>query len=125
MNVDGMNVDGQFAASVAADGDGTAIVSARGELDAYAAAPFSDTLVRLAQDGAFSRIVLDFSDVTFLDSSGLRVLLGAARLASERGGRLMLVASDLRVVKVVRLTGTAGVLDLRPTLAEVLDGGGP
>jgi anti-sigma B factor antagonist len=111
-----------FVASVAADGIGTAIVSARGELDAYAADPFSETLSRIAQDAGFGHIVLDLSDVTFLDSSGLRVLLGAARLASERGARLTVVASDIRVVKVVRLTGTAGVLDLRPTLAEALDG---
>jgi len=111
-----------FVASVAADGDGTAIVSAQGELDAYAAEPFSETLSRIADDAGFRRIVLDFSDVTFLDSSGLRVLLGAARLASERGAQLMLVANDLRVVKVVRLTGTAGVLDLRPTLGAALNG---
>jgi anti-anti-sigma factor len=111
----------QFVASVASDSNGTAIVTARGELDAYAAPSFSETLDRIAQNNGFARIVLDFSDVTFLDSSGLRTLLGAARAAAERGGSLVLVANDLRVVKVVRLTGTAGVLDLRSTLAEVLD----
>lgn len=111
----------EFVATVASKGEGTSIVSGRGELDSYAAPRLSKTLLRVAQDADVQRVVLDFSDVTFLDSSGLRALLGAARIASERGAQLILVANDPRVVKVVQLTGTAGVLDLRPTLAEVLD----
>jgi anti-anti-sigma factor len=109
-----------FVSSVAADGDGTAIVYGRGELDAYSARPFAETLERVTDNGDLDRVVVDFSDVSFLDSSGLRVLLGTARRLAERGGKFVLVAKDVRVVNVVRLTGTMDMLDLRPTLAEAL-----
>jgi anti-anti-sigma factor len=45
--------------------------------------------------------------VTFLDSSGLRVLIGAYKEAEERGGRLRLRSPSDGVVRLLEITGLA------------------
>jgi len=55
-------------------------------------------------------VVADLSEVTFLDSSGLGVLVQAHRTATERDTRLLVVASP-PVRKLLALTGLDTVLD--------------
>jgi len=55
-------------------------------------------------------MIVDLSRVTFLDSSGVGVLVQAHRVATERDTRLLLVASE-PVRKLLRLTGLDTVLE--------------
>jgi stage II sporulation protein AA (anti-sigma F factor antagonist) len=110
----------RFVVTVADDGDGTAIVAAHGELDSYAAEPFNDTLRSIVKDASFRRVVLDFSKVTFLDSGGVAVLFDAAKLASSRDALLTLIANDVRVTKIVELTGLGRMLDVQKSVADVI-----
>ena len=55
-------------------------------------------------------MALDFGDVTFMDSSGLHVLLATTRRAAEVGADLRLVSVSARVQRLLELTGTDGVL---------------
>ncbi len=87
-----------------------------GELDLYSA-----DQVRRAVDGAMARhgvsdLVLDLSEVSFLDSSGVGVILGRYRRTRESGGRMALVAPPERLRPVLEL---AGILQLVPAAASV------
>jgi anti-anti-sigma factor len=85
-------------------GDGFTVVTIRGELGIAAAPALREQLLVLLASGA-NRIVVDLSRVTFCDSSGLAVLVGAARRASLLGGVLRLAAAPPSVLVVLRLTG--------------------
>jgi anti-sigma B factor antagonist len=80
-----------------------------GELDMSTAEELSD---RLRQNGARSHpLVLDFTAVSFMDSSGLRVLLEAAQ---DRGddGRLVILHPTQQVQRVLEISipgGTPGL----------------
>jgi anti-sigma B factor antagonist len=80
-----------------------------GEIDFTSSGPVQSTLLAMILPGG-GAVVADLSQVTFLDSSGLGVLVQAHRTAMERDNRLLVVASS-PVRKLLRLTGLDTVLD--------------
>ena len=80
-----------------------------GEIDFTSAGPLQATLTAMVLPGG-GTVVVDLSDVTFIDSSGLGVLVQAHRSALERDTRLLVVASS-PVRKLLRLTALDTVLE--------------
>ena len=58
--------------------DSTHVLSLRGEIDALTAPKLGSRLFGFAEDGARG-VVVDLSDVTFMDSTGIGVLMNAPR----------------------------------------------
>ena len=77
-----------------------------GELDDQCAAATAETVRRLAAADPTAPFDLDLSDVTFIDSIGLRELL---RLR-QRVPMLRVVAVNTRVQRLLEITGTAELL---------------
>ena len=102
--------------------DDRTIVSAAGELDAHSAPALEAELNRLTAVSGAS-VVVDLSDVAFIDSTGLGVLVTTLKHVREVNGRLDVVVSRPRVLKVFTLTGLDGVIPLHSTLDEALAGG--
>lgn len=81
----------------------------RGRYDASHAADFARQLDTLIDAGA-QRIILDFSEVAYISSSILRVLVLAHRKISALQGDLVLVNVPPRVMRVFHLVGLDRVL---------------
>jgi len=97
--------------SVARRTNGTAVVSVRGQVDVYTADRLWET-VDEALAGAPSELIVDLSRVTFIDSTGLSVLVRAhKRLKSMRASVVVRGASN-QVVKVLEITKLNKVLSL-------------
>ena len=64
-------------------------------------------------------LILDLREVTFLDSSGLRLVLRLDRRQREGGGRLVVVRGGRRVARVLELTGAEGELELVDDPGEI------
>jgi anti-anti-sigma factor len=92
-----------------ASDDGSVTVTLRGELDLASAGALQERLTAVEQ-AAPSLIVLDLSDLSFIDSSGLRVLLLADGRAREDGRELVLTHSSDAVQRVFEMTGTRDLL---------------
>ena len=73
-----------------------------GEIDAYTEALARDAL-KFASDSGDLRV--DFSRVTFIDSSGLRVVLEVHQKLSREGRRLVLVDPTPSVTRLIRVAG--------------------
>ena len=87
------------------DQDGRrAVVSVRGELDAYSAPRLEDEIARLVADRV-DDVVLDLSQTGFLDSSGLRAILTAQRQLAESNGQMGLRAPSEPVKRLLEITG--------------------
>lgn len=74
-----------------------------GELDLATAGAVEDALVS-AEAGDANAIVVDLSGLTFIDSTGLRLLVGAANRSRADADRLMLLKGPPAVQRVFRLT---------------------
>ena len=89
------------------DGPG-ATCHAVGVLDIGTVAIFREAIEPLVQPGR--ELVIDMSEVTFCDSTGLGAIVGLYRLANEAGGSLVLRSPTRRVAAVLAMTGVDQVV---------------
>jgi anti-anti-sigma factor len=92
--------------------DGRVDVTPRGELDMASAPELEQSIMPRLQEGAW--VLLDLRSLDFIDSSGLRVVVGAHRAAEERGGRFTCVrgAPGTTVHRIVEIAGIDGVIEM-------------
>ncbi|GAA0627991.1 hypothetical protein GCM10009547_34500 [Sporichthya brevicatena] len=92
------------------------VAHVRGELDAHTAPVLRSVLSDLADQGA-TDVIVSLRDVTFVDSSGLGVLVGGLKRLRTVGGTLRLAAINERVLRVVRITGLDTVFEIHPDVS--------
>ena len=92
-------------------GDGAHIIRVRGEIHVSTAPEFAQHLSDVVESGK-TAIVLDMSDVEFIDSTGLSVLLNGLRLVGQRQGRLALVCTNPTVLRLFQITNLDSTFDI-------------
>lgn len=88
-----------------------------GELDAYTVSTFRDALSGLATQ---PRLVIDLSDVPFMDSAGLGALIGGIRRAREHGGEVAVACSRPTLTRLLHTTGFDRIVPVTETLDEAV-----
>ena len=84
--------------------DGTTVrLALAGELDIASAERVERELQRIELDGA-ATIVLDLRALTFLDSTGLRIIVAADARAREHGRRLVVIQGPDAVQRILHMT---------------------
>lgn len=91
--------------------DSHPFVRVRGELDFATAPILRDTLRKLLSEGA-EEVTLDFREVTFLDSEGLKVLLQAYRQLHARGGSIKVWGCSRFVARTFEILGVDRRFDI-------------
>lgn len=104
--------------------DGITLVTLGGELDIYTVAGFRQDLESV--DPASELLVIDLTDVTLLDSSGLGALISLLNRARAGEGQLGLICPHRRLRRVFEITGLRRAFvfgdDLEGVLAELAKG---
>lgn len=95
-----------------------AVVSVGGEVDLGTAGQLSDQAVAALE--ATADLVLDLGGVSFMDSTGLKVLLVVQRRVQLAGGHLALAAPTRSVLKVLTVTGLDQTFTIRDTVVEAV-----
>lgn len=96
---------------------GARVLAVAGEVD-LATAPQLDTALAGLLSAARARVVLDLSEVTFLASRGIAVLIDAHERAVDRGVELHLVVTRPQVHRILEMTGLLAVLPWHATRAD-------
>lgn len=97
------------------EGD-TLAVRLEGELDHCAAASLRDQVEKRLRDREIVRLHLDFTDVSFMDSSGVGFVIGRYKTMAARGGRVTAQGLSPAVDRLFRMGGLH-------RLVEVTEGG--
>lgn len=92
------------------DRDDAVHVVLRGELDLATMGVAEEALSGVAEDG--KALVLDLRQLSFLDSSGLRLILTSAEAANKAGRSMFVVKGPAQVDRVFELTGAGERLNL-------------
>ncbi|WP_234358540.1 STAS domain-containing protein [Streptomyces sp. NRRL B-24085] len=66
------------------------------------------------------RLVLDMQRVTFMDSTGINILITAHQTVTAAGGWLRLAAPTSPVQRIIQIVGVDTLIDCYPTLREAL-----
>lgn len=87
------------------------VVEVCGELDLASAPELRSSLLGLIESGVRS-IAVDLSAITFIDSTGLTVLVQAHKQMLRREGRLVIRRPSERAMQLFQLTGLDALLDI-------------
>ena len=92
--------------SVTTELDGSRLTARlSGDIDHFTAAAMRGDIDLAVRMNAVDELVLDFSGVTFMDSSGIGLVMGRAKLMSELGGKCRVADPPAYIVKVMKLSG--------------------
>ena len=86
-------------------GDGEIVVEAIGELDLHSADVLEREVARLRGEG-HDHVVVNLGQVDFIDSTGLRVLIGLHQAAQREGRSITLAPGPRQVQRIFELTAT-------------------
>ncbi|MET7683405.1 STAS domain-containing protein [Streptomyces sp. NPDC005423] len=98
--------------------EGIRVLTLAGEIDHHTCDRLTQALE--LSGAARPRIVIDLRQVTFMDSSGLNVLILAYQGVTAADGWLRLAAPTDAVLRLLQLVGVDKLIECRPTLQEAL-----
>lgn len=94
------------------------VLSVVGEVD-LSTSPQLDGAIIDAVDQGIVHLTIDFTEVTFLDSSGLSVIVKGLKRTREVNATFDVVTANERVLKVFSITGLDSVVTIYPDLSDV------
>jgi len=103
------------------DEGGVTVVGVEGNLDTNTAPDAQQHLDGLQDDGVL-KILVNFADVDYVSSAGLRVLLATARRLGGSGGTLRICGLNETVSEVFEISGLSMILNVFGSEAEALEG---
>ncbi|HTZ08899.1 MAG TPA: STAS domain-containing protein [Acidimicrobiales bacterium] len=98
---------------------GVPVVTVGGEVDLATAPRLAEHLEGLGESGA-TTVVVDLTEVRFVDSTALGVLVAAMKRLRAGGGDLRLVVTEPHLAKVFSITGLDDVFAIYPTTADAV-----
>ena len=104
--------------TIATDG-AVRIASVSGELDASTAPAVQQQLLPLASPGA--RVVLDMTEVPYMSSAGLRLLLSIYRQITAAGGSIALAGVVDEIKDTMAVTGFLKFFVVHDTVADAVE----
>ena len=99
--------------------DAAYVISLAGEVDLYTAPEFKQHLLEQIEQGVL-KILVDFTDTTFIDSTTLGVLVGGVKRLRPVGGQLALICADRNIIKIFEITGLDRVFAIYGTRDEAV-----
>ncbi len=90
------------------------------KLDSPLSPALKSEFVTLNAEG-IKNIIIDLSEVKYVDSSGLSALLVGNRIYNEAGGIFILASLNDHVLKLIKISQLNNVLNLLPTVEEAID----
>ena len=110
----------QFSLSEENLDDQRHVVAVTGEIDLFTAPELKAVLSEAVEAGR-TRIVVDLTETSFLDSTALGVLIGAVKRLRSRDGVLTIVNTDPNIAKTFEITGLDQIFTIRPTRDEAIE----
>lgn len=95
------------------------VVRFRGRLDAISSSSAEKHVYEVINNG-FKKLIFDFSDVEYLSSAGMRMLLSTTKKLNGIAGKLVLCSVNASVLDVLKMSGFDHILDIAQTQNEAL-----
>lgn len=97
--------------------NGRLTIALTGEIDHHRAKGYIQAIGGKIEAYAPEICILDFSEVTFMDSSGIAVVINALRAMKRMEGNLMLIGTGNQPMKVFRASGIDRLVEIREAVS--------
>ncbi len=91
-----------------------------GEIDHHAAIRIRDKLEREIKRSGAVNIALDFGCVSFMDSSGIGMIIGRYKTVKALGGELVVFGADEQIKRLMEMSGLGSLIVICDTLGQGL-----
>jgi anti-sigma B factor antagonist len=98
----------------------TAVIRVAGEIHASTAPEFSDRLNAVISNGR-NAVVLDLTNVEFIDSTGLSVLLNGLRRVTRARGAMVIACANPTVLRLFEITKLDSTFEILPSCDEAIE----
>lgn len=99
---------------------GTVVLAAEGEIDAYTMRALREALEKALEGSGQDSVVVDLAQVSFMDSTGLALMLNAARRLKRRRRGFAIVCPDGPIRRAFHVSGLEDCFTIRRGLREAL-----
>ena len=90
----------------------TLVVKLAGEIDHHSAADIRTAVDKELEFSPIKNIVFDFADVTFMDSSGIGMVIGRYKQVKARGGKTLIIRANPNVDKLLEMSGIKKIFEI-------------
>ncbi len=97
--------------------DGQLTVALTGEIDHHCAKTYIQAITAKIEAYTPKICILDFQEVTFMDSSGIAVVINALRNMTRIEGRLVLIGLNNQPMKVFRTSGIDKLVEIKEAVS--------
>ena len=94
------------------------IIGLNGEIDANTGASIRSEILELAESE--TKILLDFTDVSYMSSAGIRIVMQVYRAIQSKSGKLVLVGLSEEIKDTMEVTGFLPFFTVSPSVEEGL-----
>ena len=101
--------------------DGVLEIKLVGEIDHHSAVAVRSDIDELIFDLRPQKMILDLSEISFMDSSGLGLIMGRYALIKDFGGTLSLRAPTVAVMKILTLAGMERMIKIEKSIKEEVE----
>lgn len=100
---------------------GIFIVRIEGELDLSSVSVFRQVVDNVLDSRRSKYLLMNLEDLTFIDSSGLGVILGRYKKVNLLGGKILVTNVKPQITRIFELSGLHKILAVYPTEAQALE----
>lgn len=97
------------------------ICRVKGELDHHTAEEFRDYVDRGLENNPVKHLLLDFTHLSFMDSSGIGVLIGRYKKVSSAGGKVVVVNENKQVSRVFEVSGIYEIISSYSSISKAIN----
>lgn len=97
------------------------VVQLKGELDHHTTESVRQKIDQQYFDHRIKSIVLDLRGLTFMDSSGIGLIMGRYKNCIEKGGNIVIVSDNAYVEKMLKMSGLLKIVKSYPTIESAIE----
>lgn len=98
----------------------TLVVKFIGDVDNLVCEPYKNKLETVINENKYKKVIMDFSNVTFIDSSGLGLILGRYNQLKKYNGTLYVSGVNKQTEKIFNIAGIWTIMDRYESLDTAL-----
>lgn len=100
--------------------DKTLIAKIVGELDHHVSGEIKDRIDRKITSAKIKNLIFDFSSLSFMDSSGIGIIVGRYKLIASLGGKTIIVSNTKTIDRMLNLAGIKKIVNVKSTVDDAL-----
>ncbi|KPU45349.1 anti-sigma F factor antagonist [Oxobacter pfennigii] len=90
----------------------TLVITVFGDIDHHSSDEMRERIDRFIDNHSIRNIIFDFTNVNFMDSAGIGVIIGRYRKVSDMDGKVAIVNSRLHVKKLLEISGVHKIVGM-------------